>query len=733
MAGSSKKITKAQKTQAVQKLYEADKLYMSEYPDQQILKLVDEALELDHTNSRAHVIKFIMVKFITSKDAPDYDSTMAEAAKHLEIALKYNKNNLLAKGYQLTYRDPEVGPATIKEFKKIVKAKAKTADDFYAQVGALKRIHAGDDEAIKKATLSLLKKAISNKKFQDDVIVNYNYALELTYYEDTRTDKALGLFKKVVELEPSLAGIHAKISAILVSMERYEESIAPIKKAVELDPQNVEFHFDLGMAYSRYSDELWREGKEAEKTRMLKESEDELNVVLAIEPRNIAAIGSLGSVYNKAERFDEAVAMFNRALDIDSTDSYSLHGLARAYNHQGQPQLALEYYELAIEQSPEEVLYICNYANLLSAQGRSKEALVQIKKAQAIVAEKGYGDDLNIGNREHIEMVFTETKAELLGVLSQMGEDIAELAVGGDSGEDSLQGMLASFINKNILGATKAKWDAISAGLKAIGSAGDATTKVQVERLIQQKEALDRLREQKLNAEQIQAELTTLETKDPDAYEYCFGFSKTLIRAYSNATTAAGGDIAIKLGNAVSTFSDLATLIPFGGDIIAAGLKKFSDDRQEAQITSRLLKLEQVTLIPGEFNNIAARIALKVTYAKQSHIDGYKPKVKTAFDKFCSSIGKLGKMLAGNYDTDSFKGDLQKLGNVDALPLLKELYKGDEGGVKTRPSHEFEERATQWCMEHSPSSRDGSLEVEVVHFFESSLAGCDAALSAYVG
>jgi len=91
-----------------------------------------------------------------------------------------------------------------------------------------------------------------------------------------------------------------------------------------------------------------------------------------------------------AGRFDEAVAAFGRALDLDPLDREALRGLAMAHAQRGDIEGAVAWARKLTEAAPKETLSWATLSMLLQKQGKIKEA----EDAQAQARVLGWKDQL---------------------------------------------------------------------------------------------------------------------------------------------------------------------------------------------------------------------------------------------------------------------------------------------------------------------------------------------------
>lgn len=131
-------------------------------------------------------------------------------------------------------------------------------------------------------------------------------------------------------------------------------------------------------------------------------AENVLMEALRLNPTSALLTFQLGFLFHKTSRVNEAILLYQRALEMDASMSDALSGLATALHAVGRVDDALEVYAEAERAQPTNIVLLSNYAMLLSAMKKSNESLVRIRKAKAIDgdhpevlrAEAVYGNSL---------------------------------------------------------------------------------------------------------------------------------------------------------------------------------------------------------------------------------------------------------------------------------------------------------------------------------------------------
>jgi tetratricopeptide (TPR) repeat protein len=74
------------------------------------------------------------------------------------------------------------------------------------------------------------------------------------------------------------------------------------------------------------------------------------------------------------QKYDEAITLYNRALELDPKFTDAVHGLAMCYQAKGDLDSAIEVTKQHIEQEPEDILAFTNLSMFYQKKGMIKEA-----------------------------------------------------------------------------------------------------------------------------------------------------------------------------------------------------------------------------------------------------------------------------------------------------------------------------------------------------------------------
>jgi Flp pilus assembly protein TadD len=191
--------------------------------------------------------------------------------------------------------------------------------------------------------------------------------LALALVELGRLDEAVRQFKKSLEIEPR-AEIYSDLGFTMARLGKPQEARADYQKALELDPNCASAHVNLAVG-------LVQEGK-------LEEAESHYRQALAARPTAETHNG-LGYVLARQGRAEEAVAEFQKAIDVDAKFTPAYNNLAEALAQQGKLEEAEHYYRRSLAEKPS--AGVSSALNVvLRKLGKTDEAADQSGKPKAL-------------------------------------------------------------------------------------------------------------------------------------------------------------------------------------------------------------------------------------------------------------------------------------------------------------------------------------------------------------
>jgi len=137
-------------------------------------------------------------------------------------------------------------------------------------------------------------------------------------------------------------------------------------RALKLNPEDEEAHFNLAYAYTR----LGRTND------AIKHYEDALKIF----PDYTEAYNNLGNIYLAQKKYDQAIEKFSAALKISPESSSALNNLGRCLAEQGKTSEAIQYFSDAVRINPKYLEAHFNLGNAYANEGRHAEAIIEFNE-----------------------------------------------------------------------------------------------------------------------------------------------------------------------------------------------------------------------------------------------------------------------------------------------------------------------------------------------------------------
>ncbi len=156
--------------------------------------------------------------------------------------------------------------------------------------------------------------------------------------EESRKKIELAL-RKAQELDSSLADVHALLGAIRQDQEDWPEAEKEFKRAVELNPNGKGVHW----YYARYLSAIGRND----------EAIAEAKRGLEIDPLAPLRVTIVAIYHLNARHYDQAIELFQKALEMDSNYAWAHANLGRAFVQKGMYKEAIAELQMAKALNPQ--------------------------------------------------------------------------------------------------------------------------------------------------------------------------------------------------------------------------------------------------------------------------------------------------------------------------------------------------------------------------------------------
>jgi len=214
--------------------------------------------------------------------------------------------------------------------------------------------------------------------------------------------EAAEAYRKAVQLDPNNSQWQYNLSLALAKLGDKEDEKEALEKALQLDPNMGTAHNDLGLVYLS-------EGK-------LNEAEREFRAALEIDPKFAEAQNNLGVVYTQQGKDSEASALFRQAAESDPTYARAFVNLGLLMARQGNFPAAKEQIQQALKVSPNDVGAL---TALGMVEGKMKHHQESVQAFRQVVSLRSESSDahLNLG-------IALADQYDLQGALREFSEAI---------------------------------------------------------------------------------------------------------------------------------------------------------------------------------------------------------------------------------------------------------------------------------------------------------------------
>lgn len=205
------------------------------------------------------------------------------------------------------------------------------------------------------------------------------------YLEKGEFDKAINEYAAASNIKDNGALLHNDLGIALMHVERYKEAAGYLKKALELEPENLDIRCNLANVYK---DAGMFDEAAAEYKKIIETRSDYPNV------HNELAVS-----YSKQGREKDSVEEYRKEIDYslmriskDRNDAVALNSLAFAYNGLGDSSKALKIIQKAISIKPNYREAYFTLAAIQEKSGDKDSAVFSLDKAKLLSKQTNFID-----------------------------------------------------------------------------------------------------------------------------------------------------------------------------------------------------------------------------------------------------------------------------------------------------------------------------------------------------
>jgi protein O-mannosyl-transferase len=211
--------------------------------------------------------------------------------------------------------------------------------------------------------------------WSDSVANNLNssmahYNLGVSLAKNGQDDEASDHYRKALEIDPDNVDAHLNLGVDLANRGQVGEAIDHYRKALEIKPDSAGLHNNLGNA-------LIRRGK-------FDEAISHCRRAVEIKPDYADAHDNLGSALAGYGQVDDAIAHYRKALELKPGSAGAHFNLGNALIRRGQVDEAISHYRRALEIKPSYFEARDNLEHALANRGQVDEDIDHYRKALEI-------------------------------------------------------------------------------------------------------------------------------------------------------------------------------------------------------------------------------------------------------------------------------------------------------------------------------------------------------------
>ena len=179
--------------------------------------------------------------------------------------------------------------------------------------------------------------------------------------EKGNNDAAFDLLRHCVELDSTRSEAYFYLAPYYRAMKDKDQQFYCIKKAAELEPNNATYLETLGEAYIAQ--------------RQYAEAAEVLEQLYDVNHNRTDVLGMLIQLYEELEDYDNAIQMLNKLEIAEGKSERLSYAKSQLYTRKGDKRAAIQEMKQLQEQYPNDLNYLCLYANALTMNDQQKQAV----------------------------------------------------------------------------------------------------------------------------------------------------------------------------------------------------------------------------------------------------------------------------------------------------------------------------------------------------------------------
>ena len=184
-----------------------------------------------------------------------------------------------------------------------------------------------------------------------------------------QTEEAIKTYEKALQVNLNSPETHFNLGLVFHRLGRNKEANTSYQKAISLKPDFINAYFNLGLVYQNVQD--------------YKKATENYQKAIELQPNFHEAIGALGTTLQAQGKLEEAIQRYQKALSIQP-DAKNHFNLAAGFRTQGSLDLAIEHFEKSLSIDDKNSHALTSLGDALWHKGKTKEALRKFNQALVI-------------------------------------------------------------------------------------------------------------------------------------------------------------------------------------------------------------------------------------------------------------------------------------------------------------------------------------------------------------
>ena len=205
-------------------------------------------------------------------------------------------------------------------------------------------------------------------KVEPKLTISYENLANL-YLDSKKLDLAIKSYEKCIELEPTNSYYLRSLAEVYIEKKDYDSAISTYNKAQEADPNEHMIYNELGTCFVLKKE--YELGKE------------KYNRAIEVGNNEVKSYGykGLADLKRKQRKYDEAIELYKKAIELFSSNQDAKIGMANAYSKKENNQEAIVILKGSIESEPQNAKYHFELGKIYRLENRKEESLESFKKA----------------------------------------------------------------------------------------------------------------------------------------------------------------------------------------------------------------------------------------------------------------------------------------------------------------------------------------------------------------